>query len=315
MHILNLKVFCDLVETSSFSASAERNGITQSAVSQQIKGLEERFGAVFFERGKKNFSITPEGMVFYQAAQRMLEIYNGIGSELRGVRDEVGGKLRLSTVYSLGLHELPPLLKRYRRQFPEVEIVLHYRKANEVYQEVADDRADVGLVAYPKSRRGLVVETFARDRMVLICPPSHRLAGRPDVPLSELAGENFISFEPDLPTRKAVDQLFSEHQVQVRQTMELDNIETVKRAVEVESGVAIVPRHSVTEEVASGQLVALELAEADVWRPMGMVWRRGRTITPALGEFMRLLREFGSETAASPEETAPAAPRAATLEG
>jgi DNA-binding transcriptional LysR family regulator len=296
MQILNLRVFCDLVETASFSASAERNGITQSAVSQQIKSLEDRYGVTFFERGRKNFSITPEGLVIYHAAQRILDIYNGIDGELRAVRDEVGGKLRLATVYSLGLHELPPIIKTYRQRFPQVEIVLNYRRAGEVYQEVSDDRADLGLVAYPKPRRGLVVETFARDSMVLICPPGHRLASRTEIKLSELEGENFIAFEPDLPTRKAIDQLLRDHRVEVRQSMELDNIETVKRAVEVESGVAIVPHNSVVEELATGQLKAVELRGVDVWRPMGMVLRRGRTITPALREFMKMLRGFGDRT-------------------
>ncbi|MGI8602912.1 MAG: LysR family transcriptional regulator [Verrucomicrobiales bacterium] len=295
MHVLNLKVFCDLVESASFSLSAERNGITQSAVSQQIKGLEEKFGVTFFERGKKNFSITPEGLVFYQAAQRMLEIHGRIEAELRAVRNEVGGKLHLATVYSLGLHELPPLVKSYKARFPQVGLALQYRRAHEVYQAVADGRADLGLVAYPKPRRGLVVETFARDKMVLICAPSHVLASKPQVRLADLEGKSFIAFEPDLPTRKAVDQLFHDHGVTVQQTMEFDNIETVKRAVEIESGIAIVPRNSVREELAGGQLKAVELRDAEVWRPMGMVLKRGRMITPALREFMKLLRQFGRD--------------------
>ncbi len=293
MHILNLKVFCDLVETGSFSASAERNGVTQSAVSQQIKSLEDRFGVVFFERGKKNFSITPEGQVFHVAAQRMLEIYGGIESSLKAVRNEVAGKLRVATVYSIGLHELPPIIKGFRAKFPEVDLILHYKRANEVYSEVADDRADLGLVAYPKPRRGLLVETFARDRMVLICPPSHAFASRQSIRLKDLDGQNFISFEPDLPTRKAVDQVFRENGISVRQTMELDNIETVKRAVEIESGLSMVPMHSVVEELESGQLKAVAISDLEMWRPMGIVQRRGRNITPAIRELLDLLRAFG----------------------
>lgn len=302
MHILNLKVFCDLVETCSFSSSAERNCITQSAVSQQIKGLEDRFGVVFFERGKKNFSITPEGLVFHDAALKMLEIYNGIEASLRAVRNEVGGRLRISTVYSLGLHELPPLLKQFRQRFPHVDIMVNYKRANEVYQDVAEERADIGMVAYPKPRRGLMVENFADDQMVLICPPTHRLAQRSAVAVAELEGMSFISFEPDLPTRKAVDQLLRDHNVSVNQTMELDNIETVKRAVEVESGVALVPRNSVQEEVASGQLAAVSLRDVDMRRPMGFVVLRGRTITPALREFVESLRHFGHRSATSHQD-------------
>ena len=295
MHILNLLVFCDLVETSSFSLAAERNGITQSAVSQQIKSLEERFGVTFFERGKKNFSITPEGQVFFQSAGRMLEVYRSIEAELKAVRNEVGGRLRLSTVYSLGLHELPPIIKNYRQRFPQVEVVPQYRRAAEIYQEVADDRTDLGLVAFPKPRRGLIVEIFAEDKMVLICHGAHAFAARGRVALRELQHQSFISFEPDVPTRRAIDHLLTEHNVEVRQTMEFDNIETVKRAVEVESGIALVPFNSVRDEVRSGQLTAVEIADAELWRPMGLVLRRGRTVTPALREFIALLREFGGK--------------------
>lgn len=294
MHIPNLKVFCDLVDTGSFSASAERNGITQSAVSQQIKSLENKFGVTFFERGKKNFSVTPEGMVFHEAALRILEIYRNIDAELHAVRNEVGGPLRVATVYSLGLHELPPLIKDYRSRFPQVELSLHYKKNQDVYQEVLDDHVDIGVVAYPKPRRGLVVETFAQDKMVLIVAPSHPLNGRSKIKVQDLNGQPLIAFEPDLPTRKAVDQLLREHDVEVELTLELDNIETVKRAVEVESGIAIVPRNSVAEEVAAGQLCAIEIADADMWRPMGTVLRRGRTITPALREFLETLRSVGA---------------------
>jgi DNA-binding transcriptional LysR family regulator len=293
MQFLNLKVFCDLVETGSFSVAADRNDITQSAVSQQIKTMEQRFGVVFFERGKKNFSITPEGTVFHAAALRMLEIYRNIAADLHAVRNEVGGPLRVATVYSLGLHELPPLLKSYRASFPQVDLTVSYRRNHTVYDEVLNDQADLGVVAYPRPRRGLVVEIFAQDRMVVISAPSHPLARKEALRIKDLQGQSFISFEPDLPTRKAVDQLLREHEVEVEQAMELDNIETVKRAVEVESGVALVPSNSVAEEVASGQLRALPLEDADMWRPMGTVLRRGRTITPALREFVGALRQLG----------------------
>ena len=292
MHVLNLKVFCDLVETGSFSTAAERNAITQSAVSQQIKTLEQKFGVTFFERGKKNFSITPEGTVMYRAAQRILDIYRNIEVELHAVRNEVAGSVRLTTVFSLGLHELPPVIKEYRARFPQVDLSLSYRRNNDVYQEVLDDRADLGVVAYPKTRRGLVVETFARDRIILICPPTHPLARRGHATVLDLEGQNFISFEPDLPTRKAVDQLLREHDVDIVQSMEFDNIETVKRAVEVESGISLVPSNSVAEEIESGQLRGLELTDAKMWRPMGIVLRRGRTISPALREFIEMLRSL-----------------------
>ena len=115
---------------------------------------------------------------------------------------------------------------------------------------------DFGLVAFPVRRRALQVEIFDEDELVLICHPEHPLAGRKSVSLSELNGEKLISFEPDLPTRKVIDRHFRDCRVEIEHTMEFDNIETVKRAVEIESGVSIVPSNTVRQEVQSGALVA-----------------------------------------------------------
>ena len=147
MHIETLKVFCDLVETASFSEAAERNGVTQSAVSQQIKGLEDRFSVVLVERGRRNFSVTPEGEVFLQAAREIVDTYRGIESKLQQMRDVVAGPLRVATVYSIGFHELPPYLEHFRAQFPEVQLTVQYRRSNQVYADVLESKADLGLVA------------------------------------------------------------------------------------------------------------------------------------------------------------------------
>ncbi|MCB1093153.1 MAG: LysR family transcriptional regulator, partial [Verrucomicrobiae bacterium] len=108
MHIETFKVFCDLVETASFSEAARLNGVTQSAVSQQIKGIEDRYGVTLIERGRKNFAVTPEGEVFLQAAREMVDGYQGIEAKLRQMRDVVAGPLTVATVFSIGFHELPP---------------------------------------------------------------------------------------------------------------------------------------------------------------------------------------------------------------
>ena len=118
MQIETLKVFCDIVETGSFSESGKRNSITQSAVSQQIRSLEKRFGVAFFERGKKNFAMTAEGEVFEAAAREMLEIFDSIESRLQEIKDVVEGMLRISTVFSIGLHDLPRGWRHSRRSFP-----------------------------------------------------------------------------------------------------------------------------------------------------------------------------------------------------
>ena len=203
----------------------------------------------------------------------------------------VAGELRIATVYSIGLHELPPFLKKFRALYPDVDVKVDYRRSAQVYTEVLEGDADLGLVAFPSKRTGLVVEDFWRDKLVLICHPGHPLAERKRVRLRDLQGEKFISFEPDLPTRKVIDRMLREQGVEIVHTMEFDNIETVKRAVEIENGVSIVPQTSVADEARNGSLVPVEVESFDMWRPLGVVYRRHRAISPAQKQFVALLKE------------------------
>lgn len=293
MQVESLKVYCDLVDTASFSLAAERNGITQSAVSQQIRSLETRYDVVFFERGKKNFAVTPEGQVFEEAAREIVEIFGGIDERLKELQDVVSGRLRIATIYSVGLHELPSRVTKFRESYPEVKLEIDYVRANQVYLEVLEGRADVGLVAYPKARKGVIVEEFSKDKLVLVCGPDHELAGRKRLKMRDLEGVKFIGFSADLPTRKAIDKLIRDAGVHVDQLLEFDNVETVKRAIEVENGVSLLPQDSVQREVEAGILSSAEVGGAELWRPLGMVKKRTRAVSPAMREFSRMLSGGG----------------------
>jgi DNA-binding transcriptional LysR family regulator len=290
MHVETFQVFCDLVETTSFSEAAERNNISQSAVSQQIRALEERFGVTLVERGRRNFAVTPEGEVFLQAARNILDAYRGIEQELDEMRDIVAGQLTIATVYSIGFHELPPYLEAFREKFPDVDLQVQYRRSNQVYADVSENHADLGLVAYPQERKGVEIEPAWKDRLVVICPPNHPLAKRKSVDLKAIDGQRFISFEPDLPTRKAIDGMFSQAGIQVKEVVEFDNIETVKRGVLIENAISIVPSESVRSEVESKSLVRIPIDGKFIWRPLGIVRRRTKAITPAMREMIQLLK-------------------------
>lgn len=291
MQIETFKVFCDLVETASFSRAASLNSITQSAVSQQIRSLETRFKVSLIERGKKNFSVTPEGRAFLQASREILATYEHLGERIRELQNLVAGELRIATIYTIGLHELPPFLKRFRTRFPEVEVKVEYRRSAQVYNEVYEGNADLGLVAFPSKRKGLIVENFWKDKLVVICHPGHAFARRKRIKLRDLEGERFISFEPDLPTRKQIDRMLRLNGVAIEQVMELDNVEAVKRAVAIENGISIVPQTTVAEECRHHSLVAVEVESFDMWRPLGALYRRHRPISPAQKQFLVMLKE------------------------
>ena len=290
MQLLLFKVFSDLAETSSFSQAARLNAVTQSAVSQQIKALEQRFGSRLIERGKRNFSLTPEGRVFLGAAREILSVVGDLDARLGEMRETVAGDLRLAAVLSVGLHELPAYTRQFMRQHPQVKIHTDYLRSSEVYTAVLSGKTDAGFVAYPVARRGLACEVIWRDRLVVVCSPSHRLARRARVALSDLSGEKFIAFAADQPTRKALDRALRAARVSIRPQMEFDNVETVKRTVEITDAVSILPQATLANEQRAGSLVPIGITGADIWRPVGVVTRRNRTGSPALLGFLELLR-------------------------
>jgi LysR family transcriptional regulator, transcriptional activator of the cysJI operon len=183
-----------------------------------------------------------------------------------------------------------------------VNVRVEYRRSSEVYLSVLDGRADIGLVAYPSPRRGLQAVTFWSDRLALICSPSHPLASRRRIPLSALQGEKFIAFSPDLPTRREIDRRLRSEGVKVQLVLEFDNIETVKRAVEIENGVSIVPETAVRAEVEAGLLATVEFSDPVMRRPLGALIRRSARVSPALCEFRALLEQTTTSKADSSSE-------------
>ena len=149
MQIESLKVFCDLAETESFTKAAQINGVTQSAVSQQISSLERQFKSLLIERSKKKFRLTREGQVLYDFSKQIIQTYDGLHSKLQEIKDIISGTIRVATIYSIGLHDLPPYIKRFLKDYPTVHVHVEYRRANQVYEDVFSNVVDLGLVAYP----------------------------------------------------------------------------------------------------------------------------------------------------------------------
>jgi DNA-binding transcriptional LysR family regulator len=289
MHIEGFKVFCDLCDTGSFSRAAEASGITQSAVSQQIRAVEKRFGVTLIDRSSNHFVLTPEGHVYLDACRDILNRYDSLGTRFRVARGELGGKLRIASVISIALHNLPPILKQFRKIHPGVETTVDYRKADEIYEVVEDGRADLGLVAYPKARPGIRAITCWQERLVLVMPPGHSLAGKRPISLTQLEGERFVGLTPDIPTRQYLDKILRKAGVKVRYVAELENIETVKAAVEAEQAISIIPETSGRQEVKQGTLIMRGIDADRMWRPMGAITCRPMPDKPSLLEFLSLL--------------------------
>ncbi|MCA1564772.1 MAG: LysR family transcriptional regulator [Acidobacteria bacterium] len=288
-----LKIFCDLVETKSLSRAAERNFVTQSAVSQQVRGLEEKFKRRLLERmrGGREVGLTEEGEVFYQESRQIVNAYAQLEERMRTLTGTVSGTVHVATVYSIGLHELPAVIRRFMAEHPEAKIDLEYSRTTRIVRDVLAGTVELGVVAYPEKKRGLSVVPLGGDRLVLICPPGHPLAKHKKVRARDLNQQDFVLFERDIPTRRAIDKILRAQGVTVRRVAEFDNIETIKRAVEVGIGAAIVPSPSVIDEARVGSLAVVALAEAEWTRAVGVIYRSDRTLGTAAKKFIQLLKE------------------------
>lgn len=291
MHIESLKVFCDLIDTRSFSKAASKNYISQSAVSQQVRAFEARFGRQLVERSRGGGLVpTAAGLTFYQGCREIIERFNALTEELKGLGDVVSGQVRVATIYTVGLHELSPIVKRFIKTYPEANIHIEYSRTNKVYEDVITHAIDLGIVAYPAPRPQIEIIPFRSDRFVLVCSPEHEFARRKRLEVADLSGQRFVGFERDMPSRKAVDKILRDHEATVQYVMELDNIETIKRSVEADLGVTIIPRATVDNELRAGTLRAVSFTE-NFTRPIGIIHRKGKIFSAAARKFIEMLTE------------------------
>jgi DNA-binding transcriptional LysR family regulator len=290
VHLETLKVFCDVVETRSFSAAASQNFVTQSAVSQQIRTLEQRYGRRLLERTRGNVQLTPAGEILYQVSKEIVQRYAEMESRLQAQVHQVAGTLRVATVHSIGLYELSSPLKRFLKAFRKVHLHLEYGRSSKIYEDALKGQIDLGIVAYPARRPQVTLLPFREDKLSLVCPPTHPLARHRQVSIQKLQGEPMVGFERDIPTRKETDRMLRRHGVEVRYVMELDNIETIKRVVEIGSGIAILPEPAIRPEVKGKSLVAVQFSDAVFLRPLGIIHRQGKHLSPAAEKFIEYLR-------------------------
>lgn len=295
MQLESLKMFCDVVETGSFSRAAQLNHVTQSAVSQQIRALENRYEQKLLSRSARQVTPTPAGERLFRGCKEILARFAEVENEIREQSTEVQGTTSVSTIYSVGLHELAVIQRVLLRTHPKVNLRLNYRRNDQVYDDVILGAAEIGIVAYPQPRAGVDIHAFRDDKLAVVCAPNHPFAQKNKVSLTALSGVPFIAFDREAPTRKAIDKLFREKNLEINPIMEMDNVETIKRAVEMGLGVAILPMATTRGEIAQGTLVAKPFAEGTVSRPIGLLIRKGKYLDRAASAVLEAFRTAAKE--------------------
>jgi DNA-binding transcriptional LysR family regulator len=295
MQLESLRLYCDVVRLRSFSRAADESSVSQSAASQAIQQLEQHLGVTLIDRTKRPFVVSPEGDAFYAACRALLDGWERAKTEIGAVKARVDGTVRVAAIYSVGLHDLSRHQQRFMSLYPEARVELELLHPHKVVEAVVSDEADVGIMSYPPTTRGFTVVPLRREPMAVVCHPSHPLARRRVVLPAHLNGEPFVAFDRELTIRKAIDRALRQHNVRVDIRMEFDNIETIKQAILIRAGVSILPRHTVQMETGVRTLAAVTLGIPDLVRPVGIVHRRQKPLTPTANRFVQFLLKDASD--------------------
>jgi DNA-binding transcriptional LysR family regulator len=303
MYFEALKIFCDVVRHKSFSRAAAANHISQSAVSQNVLQLEKSLGVKLIDRSKRPFQLTPEGQVYFEGCKGLVERYYAVEAEVRTLRHEIAGTVNVAAIYSVGLGDMSRLVQQFAHQYPRANVRLSYLHPDRVYENVLNEQADIGLISFPRPGKDLVVLPWRNEPMVVVCPPGHRLAGLSAVSPEDLTDERIVAFDEGLTIRKEIDRYLRRHRVEVKVAMAFDNVETIKRAVEIGEGISILPLPTMGKDLQAGTLVAVELAPSLI-RTLGIINRKSGLLSRTVQRFIEFIRKSGNAEDAELGETA-----------
>lgn len=291
MHLKALKVFCDVVGRRSFSRGAADNGMSQSGASQMVNQLEQHLGVRLIDRSKRPFVLTPAGEVFHEGCRKLVEQYYALEDNVRAMHQDMEGLVRVASIYSVGLSHIDRFRRTFLQRYPQSRVHLEYHHPNRVYELVESDQADLGLVSYPQKSRTIDVYPWREEPMIVACAPDHPFASQSAINLADLNGMEMVSFNSDLRIRRRINKVLESAGVVCRVTLEFDNIESIKRAVEINAGVSLLPAPTVEREVAAGSLAAIPIRDKKLVRPLGIILRHGRELGGTVRRFFEMLQE------------------------
>jgi DNA-binding transcriptional LysR family regulator len=294
MDTRQLAAFCAVVERKSFSQAAERLGVTQPAVSLQVRSLEKRLGRKLLDRSGRRVEPTEAGLALYRGAQRMLALEGQLIEELdAGEEGELGGTLEVGASTGPGSTVVPVLLCEFQRENPGVAVSLSISDTQSVVDRVAERELELGVVGAARRHRGVVFEPFFRDEVVLVCPPGHRFAGR-SVSLEELREEPLIVMQEGAGVRQVIEDELRRAGTRLRDLeprLELGLQESVKSAVAAGHGVTFISRTAIEADLAAGTLVTARVKGLEPSREISLVRSAGRSPTRAAEAFLEFARE------------------------
>ena len=298
MEIRQLRAFVAIAESGTFTAGALRVHVTQAAISMQIRQLETEIGAKVFVRAPRHVILTEAGEQLLRRARHILREHDAALDEIAELAGAERGRLRIGSASAMVLTEqLPSMLKELRKQHPAAEIAVTSGTSEVLVDQILAGEVDVAFVSLPVDVRGIKTERLSQDQLVAIASPRHKLAKQKTISAFTLAGERLILGERGGNTRRLIDQFFAQAGVTLHVAMELSRQQAIKRMVEEDMGVGIVPLQSVKEEVEKGRLIRWWIEGAQINWELGIAQLSNGYDSPIMQKFVSLAhKNFGDAT-------------------
>jgi len=295
----HLKLFRDIAHARSISRGARLSGISQSAASQHLQEMERVFGVQLLDRSTRPLATTEAGRLYVEFCRDVLHRKEEFDVALDRLKGQVEGTVRVAAIYSVGISDMAGLEQELSRRMPDAELLVEYLRPEKVYEAVVTDQADLGLVSYPESNKEVMAIPWRHEPMMVAAAPGHPLASKRRLQTADLAGQDFVSFDDDLRVGREVSRFLRESGVHVNTVMHFDNIQTMKEAVALGTGVSILPVRVLRGDIEQGRLVAIPLEGCTLLRPLGIIHRRKKKFNRAMQCFLELLRELAATEALS----------------
>jgi len=292
----SLKIFCDVVRQKSFSRGAAMNAVSQSAASQAVLQIEKRLGVRLIDRSKRPFTMTREGRLYYDECRNLLDRYMAVEDRIRVRHTDEISRVNVASIYSVVLYDMNQYVQRFLQRHAQNQVRFQYLHPDDVYESVLNGEADLGLISFPRTRREIEIIPWRNEPMALVCSPTHRFSRLKQATFDMLNGADFVAFDPGLAIRRHIDRFLRQRHVEVNVIMAFDNIEFIKRGIETADAVSILPEPTVRSEVQNGTLHIVPMSRLDLVRPLCIIHRRKRVLTPAILNFIKILKESEADS-------------------
>jgi DNA-binding transcriptional LysR family regulator len=287
----HLQLFLDLAKERSISKAAKNGKISQSAASQHLQELERQLQIRLVDRSVRPLQLTPAGQLYYQFCDEIIQRRRALELALDRLRDRVEGVVRLASIYSIGLSDLSRIEEDFKKRYPAVDLQITYLQPTKIYDAVLQDKADLGLVTYAKSSDEIEAIPLRQERMAVAVSPKSELASKVWMAPTDLNGADFVGFDSDLPIAGAVDEYLKEAGCAVNKVMTFDNVEMVKEAVSLGSGMSILPVRLLRGDVDAGRISAIRLDNPPLYRPVSIIHQAKKPFSQATTVLLSVLQE------------------------